>query len=97
MRPVVIRKLGQLKDPAALPALLRFLDDPDYRGDAMQAISDLGDARAIPAIESLLNDRSEVWQEDNHGPMVHVGDFARDTIARLRSAPTAAVDAPRRK
>jgi len=87
IRTAALRALGSLQDPLALPALLACLASPDLRGHAIQALADLGDPQAIPSLEPYQNDTTELWEEDNHGPMVRVCDLANSTIQHLRLYP----------
>ena len=82
------RDLGRTVDPAALPDLLRCLADPAMRPHAVEALADLGDARAVPALERLLDDTTDAWPEDIHGPMLRVCDLAAGAVRRLRAGVT---------
>jgi HEAT repeat protein len=84
IRVMVIRVLGRLRDPAALPAIVQYLPNPKLRPDAVEALGDLGDARAIPYLQGLLNDDTEAWEIDNHGPMLRVRNLVRTALAQLR-------------
>jgi hypothetical protein len=86
VRVSAVRALGRTCDPAALPALLARLDDPDVRPHAVQALGALGDPRAVPHLEALFGDTTEAWEEDNHGPMLRIGDLARDAVRWLPAA-----------
>ena len=85
LRQKTIRALGRLKDPAVFPALVPFLSDPnpELRAHTVEALGDLGDARARPHLQALLGDPTDAWPEDNHGPMLRVGDLARQALARF--------------
>jgi hypothetical protein len=80
----VIRKLGSLRDDAALPALVGCLDVAELRPHAVEALGDLGNAYAIADLKPLLNDITPAWEVDNHGPMLRVCDLAKSSIERLR-------------
>jgi HEAT repeat protein len=84
IRTMTIRTLGRLRDPAAFPALVQHLPDPKLRPDVVEALADLRDPRAIPHLQALLNDDTEAWEIDNHGPMLRVRDLARTALERLR-------------
>lgn len=86
IRHAVLRSLGRMRVPEALPLLLDAISVPELRPDVVQAMEDLGDPRAIPALESLLSDTADAWEEDNHGPTLRVCDVAATAIARLRMA-----------
>jgi hypothetical protein len=86
IRSAVLRALGRSKDPAMLPMLVDGLATPELRPDVVQAMTDLGDPRAIPHLQTLLGDTTDAWEEDNHGPMQRVCDLATTAIERLRLA-----------
>src|SRR5262245_37046403 len=52
----LIRTLGRLGDPVAMQAIVERLTNGELQTDAIQALEELGDARAIPALEPLLSD-----------------------------------------
>ncbi len=83
VRQSTIRALGRLRDPAIFPALLPFLAHPELRPHTIEALGELGDVRAYPHLEALANDPTEAWPEDNHGPMLRVGDLACRALARF--------------
>ncbi len=85
LRQKTIRALGRCKDPAIFPALVPFLSDPnpELRAHTVEALGYLGDARARPHLQALLADPTGAWPEDNHGPMLRVGDLARQALARF--------------
>ena len=85
VRRCVLRTLGRFRDPVALPALLDALADPAARSDAIQALSDLGDVRAIPAIEPFRQDQAESGQTDDRGYPLQVGDLASDAVRQLEA------------
>lgn len=80
-----IRSLGRLKDPAAFPAIAARLQDPDLRPHVIEALGDLGDARALPYLEPLLRDGTPTWPIDNHGPMLYIRDHAATSIGQIRA------------
>ncbi len=86
VRQSTIRALGRLRDPAIFPALLPFLAHPELRPHTIEALGELGDVRAYPHLEALANDPTEAWPEDNHGPMLRVGDLACRALARFQVA-----------
>lgn len=87
VREATLRSLGRLRDPAALPSMLGCLAVPELRPHVVEALADLGDPRAIASLEPLLQDRTDAWPEDNHGPMLRVCDLAAAAIERLRREP----------
>ena len=86
IRQSTIRALGRLRDPAIFPALLPFLAHPELRPHTIEALGDLGDVRAYPHLEALAHDPTAAWPEDNHGPMLRVGDLVRRALARFQVA-----------
>lgn len=81
----IIRTLGRMQKREAFDAIVQRLDHPDTRPDAIQALGELGDARGIRELERFLGDETELWREDNHGPMLRVRDLALDNIGMIRS------------
>ena len=51
--------LGELRDPAAVPALAKLAADPerDVRKTAVYALGKINDPRAVPALAQALNDQ----------------------------------------
>jgi HEAT repeat protein len=78
-----IRMLGRFRNPAALSVLVGLLSMANLRPHVVEALGELGDVRAIPFLKRHLEDRTEAWPVDNHGPMLHVGDLAKEAIKRL--------------
>jgi len=87
VQTAVIRTLGRMQNPVVLPVIVERLASPDLRAQAIQALADLEDPQAIPFLEPYLNDATELWEEDNHGPIVRVCDLANTTIQHLRLYP----------
>lgn len=83
IRTAAIRSLGRMRNPVVYDTLIDQLSREDLRANAIEALADLGDPRAIPQIERFLKDRAEAWPEDNHGPMLYVCDIAKMAIDRL--------------
>ena len=48
-----LRALGRLGDPASLPVLVEFLDNPQWARYAAEALGDLGDERAVQPLMSI--------------------------------------------
>jgi twitching motility protein PilT len=57
-RVVAMDTLGRLKATEAVEPLVRALSDPDVRWSAVEALSAIGDPRALPAIAKLLGDKA---------------------------------------
>jgi hypothetical protein len=85
IQTAVMRTLGRMKDAQAFAPIAARLADRSLRPHAIEALSDLGDRRAIPHIEPLLKDKTDAWPEDNHGPMLRVCDLASSALSQLRS------------
>jgi len=79
----VMHKLSRIKLHEAFSAIVARLAAAELRPHAIVALEELGDARAIPFLEPYLKDKTDAWQEDNHGPMMRVCDLAKGAIARL--------------
>jgi len=91
VREAAVRLIGRLGTPAAFDALINALREPPLRPHAVEALSELGDVRAIPHLEPLQSDTTPAWPIDNHGPMLHVCDLAAEALKKLRQR----VPAPR--
>lgn len=57
-RVVAMDTLGRLKATEAVEPLVRALSEPDVRWSAVEALSAIGDPRALPAIVKLLGDKA---------------------------------------
>ncbi|MEO6005680.1 MAG: HEAT repeat domain-containing protein [Opitutus sp.] len=86
IQTAVIRALGRMKNHAAFSLVRQRLDHADLRRDAIEALGELGDPRAIPALQAWLDDRTPVELEDNHGPMLRTCDFASRAIEQIEKA-----------
>lgn len=84
IRQSLLCSLGALKDPAALPTLVRHLADKDLKGYAVIGLANLGDPQAIPHLQPYLSDTTPLWPVDNHGPMERMCEFVASTIQRLQ-------------
>jgi HEAT repeat protein len=47
--------LGNLKDPRALPILIRLLTDPDVKWGVPWSLGNIGDNRAVPPLIQILS------------------------------------------
>lgn len=84
VREAAVRLIGRLGTPAAFNALITALREPSLRPHVVEALSELGDFRAIPHLEPLQSDTTPAWPIDNHGPMLHVCDLAVEALKKLR-------------
>jgi HEAT repeat protein len=84
----ILRALGTLGDPRASEAIIPHLSTskPLTRANAAFTLGKLGDTRAIPALEQLVNDKEFAWEEDHGGPKHSVGDVARRAIETIRNS-----------
>ena len=78
-----IRMLGRFRNPAALSVLVELMSKANLCSHIVEALGELGDARAIPFLKRHLEDETDAWPVDNHGPMLHVSDLAEEAIRRL--------------
>jgi HEAT repeat protein len=78
-----IRMLGRFRNPAGLPVLVGLLGKSNFCPHVVEALGELGDARAIPFLVRHLEDETDAWPVDNHGPMLHVSDLVEEAIRRL--------------
>jgi hypothetical protein len=83
VRNAAIRALGRLQYVEALPVILPLLGPEETRWDAIESLSNLGDARAIPYLEPYLNDQSALRGEDDRGCTIDVHDITGCAIRRL--------------
>lgn len=84
LRRNAVTALGRLGAPQAFPILQKALEHPELRGYAVEALGELGDPRAIPLLHALLDDKTDAWPIDNHGPIMSVGEVAQETLARMQ-------------
>jgi HEAT repeat protein len=87
LRETLVRTLGRMRGASGVDlcaVLVECLGDAALRPHAVEALGDLGDVRAMPALERLLEDQTDAWAEDNHGPMLRVCDLAEAALRRLR-------------
>ena len=86
----VMRALGSIKSPLALPTLLAALesDDPFTRYDVAFTLGEIGDPAAIPALEKLRSDETKPERRDCgvtvQSTIYTVGEQAQRAIEMLR-------------
>jgi HEAT repeat protein len=91
VRASVAEALRKIADRTAAPSLRQVLDDPDpgVRWNAVRALSAVGDARVLPALEPLLSDDTEVFgvsiAEAAHSAMESIKRRQRDQEQARRS------------
>jgi HEAT repeat protein len=83
VRKATVRKLGLLRDGVAFAALVDCLRDDALCPHVIESLGDLGDARAIPWLQTSLTDVRAAWPEDNHGPMLRNCDLAQESIKKI--------------
>ena len=68
--------LGALEDPAAVPSLIRALEDeePDVRGSAVRALGRLRDLRAFRPLVNLVDDEAAHVRESAASSLGGLGD-----------------------
>lgn len=81
----ILSTLGRTKNPAVRGPITEALREPGLRPHAIEALAALGDPRSIADIEPYVDDRADAWPVDNHGPMMSVGEVAREAIERIRT------------
>lgn len=84
VRTAVIRSLGRTKNPAFLPTILGYLDKPGARVDAILALEELEDSRAIPNLEPLIQEETDSGMTDDRGCMLRISDLAASATRRLQ-------------
>ena len=74
-RVSAIQKLGEIKDPAAVPALIEALQDVDSNVSeaAADALGKIKDPRAVPALIAALKDEDWVFQAWVFRALVSIG------------------------
>ena len=60
--------------------------DPLLRADAVQALGDLGDARALPLLVDCLQDDTKSGVVDDRGVELSVAHLAQDALNSIRRA-----------
>jgi hypothetical protein len=68
LRPHALLSLGAMKNPAAVPTLVRIVEQPDpwvkmveIKKEAIRALGEIGSAEAIPALRAILK-RRKFWR-----------------------------------
>lgn len=83
VRNAAIRALGRMQCVEVLPVILSHLADKETRWDSVEALSNLGDPRAIPYLKPFLNDQSDLRGEDDRGCVIDVRHITGCAIRRL--------------
>ncbi len=94
IQSAVVYMLGRSKNPVAFSPIVQRLAIPELRVRAIEALSELGDARAIPHLEGVLDDRTDAWEPDGHVATLRVCGVAETAIQRLRPKPIQVARAP---
>jgi HEAT repeat protein len=88
-RAEAARELGRLGDPAAVPALVAALSDPNYLCvSAALALAQIGDPRAIEPLGAVLEDQNKFWVPRGAAAVAlgMFGGAARPAVAALERA-----------
>jgi HEAT repeat protein len=82
---IVPWSLGQIGDKAAIPPLIKTLDDknPDMRVLAIYALEQLDAKQALPKLRTLLNDHEKIHFDG----LIPVSAAARKAITKLERKP----------
>ncbi|MDB6156233.1 MAG: repeat protein [Chthoniobacteraceae bacterium] len=83
VRNAAIRALGRMQCVEVLPVILTHLANKETRWDSIEALSNLGDPRAIPYLKPFLNDQSDLRGEDDRGCVIDVRHITGCAIRRL--------------
>ena len=87
----VCRALGEIKDSASVPTLLKLLEhsEPLIRYDAAQTLGEIGDPAAIAGLEAIYDDVTMPSQVDDDGAIVDteysVGEQAKRAVDMIKS------------
>jgi len=80
----IMYKLSTWKCIAAFEGIVNHLEsNRQMRPAAIEALRQLGDPRAIPHLFPMLDDKTDAWEEDNHGPTLRVCDLVDQAIRQL--------------
>lgn len=80
----ILRALGRIRAVTAFDVLVNHLHRPEFREDAVLALELLGDARAIPLLETYQTDETPALERVERGCIVTLGSRAADAIASLK-------------
>ena len=80
----LIKALGKLKDPRAVPVLMQMTTHADgfVRQNAARSLGKLGDKRAIPALNALLSDHVKPSRRNENDSVVMSSTFSVADVAR---------------
>lgn len=82
-----ISALGRLRLPSGFPAIAEHLKIPETQIYAIEALANLGDLRAIPILEPLLEDTRDMPETDERGATRRICEVADEAIRRIRRRP----------
>ena len=86
VKSAALRALGRMPEALPYDAIVPFLGDPLLRADAVQALGDLGDARALPLLVDCLQDDTKAGVVDDRGVELSVAHLAQDALNNIRRA-----------
>jgi hypothetical protein len=99
LRPHALLSLGAMKNPAAVPTLLRIVGQPDpwvkmseIKKEAIRALGEIGSAEAIPALLAILK-RRKLWRralfnELRAAAAISLGDIGQVSVTETLTAAT---------
>jgi putative membrane-bound dehydrogenase-like protein len=83
VREAAITALGALDDRAAIPALIRAVDQEETRYEAILALAAMPDLRALPVYLRGLTDKSQDLRHAAAGALAKIRDQAAPALERL--------------
>jgi HEAT repeat protein len=82
VRNVAAQGLGQIRDPSAVPSILKHLEkaapDYDFAHHLVESLGLIGANSALPALQKLAASEEEFWKKQ-------LGFFIRNAIARIKT------------
>jgi HEAT repeat protein len=94
LRPHALLSLGAMKNPAAIPTLLRIVEQPDpwvkmaeIKKEAIRALGEIGSAEAIPALRAILKHR-KFWRRALFDELRAVAALSLGDIGHVSAAET---------
>ena len=92
LRPHALLSLGAMKNPAAVPTLVRIVEQPDpwvkmveIKKEAIRALGEIGSAEAIPALRAILK-RRKFWRRALFDELRAVAALSLGDIGHVNAA-----------